>query len=304
MTSSAFPFPTLVADIGGTNVRVALQTEPDAPLGEPVHLKTHDYPGLTEAVEAAIPSLPAKPRSVIACGAGPVEGRSLKLTNAPWRIDGPDVARRLGLGQGLLFNDFEAQALSLPTIPSDGQRQIGPVQFGAKGPQAILGPGTGLGVAALLDAGGRLTPLASEFCHVGFGPETDEEWAIWPHLERAHGRITMESVISGPGLVRVHRARLEAAGLPASSEDGPEIVAAATADRDGEEAKSLELFWRHRGPSRRRRRGRFCSLRRRDAGRRRPAASCSTFSTRSPSDAPSRPKRPSTRSPGASRPGS
>ena len=244
MTEFSFPFPAMVADIGGTNVRFAMQAEPDAPLGEAIHLKTWDYPGLTEAAEAAIAQLPAKPRTLIACGAGPVEGRALKLTNAPWRIEGPDVARRLGLGQGLLLNDFEAQALSLPTISEEGARRIGPLAFGASGPQAILGPGTGLGVGALIEAAGRHTPLASELCHIGFGPESDEEAAIWPHLERAHGRITTESVISGPGLVRVHRARLAAFGLPASSEDGPEIVAAAFADRAGEEAKSLGLFWR------------------------------------------------------------
>ena len=58
-----------------------------------------------------------RPRSMIACGAGPVAGRTLKLTNAPWVMDGPETARRAGLAQGLLLNDFEAQALMLPAIP-------------------------------------------------------------------------------------------------------------------------------------------------------------------------------------------
>jgi glucokinase len=95
--------------------------------------------------------------------------------------------------------------------------------------------------------GGRHTPIASEACHIGFGPATDEEWAIWPHLERAHGRITTESVISGPGLARVHRARLTAEGLTPTQADTPEIVAAALANRQGDEAKSLRLFWRIAG---------------------------------------------------------
>ena len=244
MADSVFPFPALVADIGGTNVRFAVQADPKGSLSEAVHLKTWDYPNLAEAIEAAIPKLPVKPRSVIACGAGPVEGRELKLTNAPWRINGPDVAKRIGLGQGLLLNDFEAQALSLPIIDEEGARLIGPLKFGAPGLEVILGPGTGLGVAALNEIDGRHTPFASEFCHISYGPESDEEWAIWPHLERAHGRITMESVISGPGLIRVHRARLAAYGLPASDEDGPAITAAALANRSGEEAKSMQLYWR------------------------------------------------------------
>ena len=84
------PFPVVVVDVGGTNARFALQPAPDAPLGEAVHLKTHDYPGLVEAAEAAVASHGQRPRSLLVCGAGPVDGRRLKLTNAPWMIDGPD----------------------------------------------------------------------------------------------------------------------------------------------------------------------------------------------------------------------
>ena len=244
MGDFGFPFPVLVCDVGGTNVRLALQTEPNARLGDVVHLKTWDYPGLVEAIEAAILKIKARPRSVIACGAGPVVGRTLKLTNAPWVMDGADIARRLSLGQGLLLNDFEAQALSLPTIPELWSRRIGPLGFGARGPQLILGPGTGLGVGALIEAGGLHTPLSSEACHIDFGPVSEEDWSIWPHLERVHGRITSESVISGPGLLRLHRARLLARGEAAPPLDGPALVAAALANRTGEEAQTLELFWR------------------------------------------------------------
>ncbi len=187
MTEFAFPFPVLVCDTGGTNVRFALAGEPAARLSDIVHLRTDDYPGLPEAVEAAAPKLGARPRSMIVCGAGPVVGRTLKLTNAPWVMDGPETARRAGLGQGLLLNDFEAQALSLPTIPEIWVRHIGPLKFGAEGPQVILGPGTGLGVAALVEAEGRFTPVSSEACHIDFGPISPEDYQIWPHLERAHG---------------------------------------------------------------------------------------------------------------------
>ena len=244
MTEFAFPFPLLVCDTGGTNVRFALATEPGAPLGEIVHLRTDDYPGLAEAIEAAAPKLGSRPRSAIACGAGPVVGRTLKLTNAPWVMDGPDAARRTGLAQGLLLNDFEAQALSLPAVPEVWVRRIGPLAFGAEGPQVILGPGTGLGVAALVEADGRFAAVSSEACHIDFGPLWPEEFAIWPHLERAHGRVTSESVISGVGLARVHRARMMAQGLVDPRLDPPAVTAAAQAEPDGEAATSLRLYWR------------------------------------------------------------
>src|ERR1700719_1102211 len=111
MTNFVFPFPALVCDTGGINVCFGLVKEAEASLDDIVHLRTGDFPGLAEAIEAAVPKLGARPRSVIACGAGPVVGRTLKLTNAPWVMDGPEAARRTGLKQGLLLNDFEAQAL-------------------------------------------------------------------------------------------------------------------------------------------------------------------------------------------------
>jgi glucokinase len=243
MTDFAFPFPALVCDTGGTNVRFALVSEPRGRLSAIVHLQTGDYPGLAEAIEAAISKLGTRPRSIIACGAGPVAGRTLKLTNAPWVMDGPEAARRTGLRQGLLLNDFEAQALSLPTIPDGWERRIGPLNFGPQGPQVILGPGTGLGIAALIEADGRFTPVSSEACHIDFGPVRPEEFEIWPHLERAHGRITSESVISGAGLARVHRARMMAKGAPDPHVEPPAVTRAAAADPKGEEAASLQLYW-------------------------------------------------------------
>jgi glucokinase len=244
MSDFAFPFPVLVCDTGGTNVRFALAKEPGAKLGEVVHLRTGDYPGLPEAIEAAAPRLGPRPRSAIACGAGPVVGRTLKLTNAPWVMDGPETARRAGLEQGLLLNDFEAQALSLPAIPEAWARGIGALGFAGEGPQVILGPGTGLGIAALVEADGRFAAVSSEACHIDFGPVWPEEFAIWPHLERAHGRVTSESVISGVGLARIHRARMIAQGLDDPRAEPAAVTAAALADPESEEAMSLRLYWR------------------------------------------------------------
>jgi glucokinase len=242
MSEIAFPTPVLVCDTGGTNVRFALSS--GAGLGPIVHLITDDYPGLPAAIEAAAPKLGARPGSMIVCGAGPVVARRLKLTNAPWVMDGPETARRAGLKQGLLLNDFEAQALSLPAIKADWTRQIGPRAFDGKGPQVILGPGTGLGIAALVEAEGCYTPVSSEACHIDFGPVTPEEYALWPHLERAHGRITSESVLNGAGLARVHRARMMTLGRPDPHVEPPQVTAEALADPKGEAADSVRLYWR------------------------------------------------------------
>ncbi len=240
-----FPYPVVVCDVGGTNCRVAIQEQPGAPLRGFPHLLTGDFPGLGEAVLAATAGEKVQPRAVIACGAGPVEGRRLKLTNAPWVLDGPQMAAMLGLDNGLLLNDFEAQALSLPAIQPAWVRIIGPDLQTDAGPRAILGPGTGLGIACLVESGGRLVALASEACHIGFAPETEDEAAFWPHLDRAHGRITTESVLSGTGLERLHRARLAAKGAPSSpSVTAADIVTTALSSRDSEAAASVAAYWK------------------------------------------------------------
>ncbi|MGH6934838.1 MAG: glucokinase, partial [Methylocella sp.] len=81
-----FPFPVVLCDIGGTNVRFALAPASGASPEPGPHLKTGDFPGLEEALAAALAGLGRKPRSLIACAAGPVSGRTVKLTNAGWTI--------------------------------------------------------------------------------------------------------------------------------------------------------------------------------------------------------------------------
>ncbi len=239
-----FPFPVAICDVGGTNCRVAVKSRPEVPARVVAHLKTAEFAGLAEAVARATAAETAAPRAVIACGAGPVTGRRLKLTNAPWVIDGPAVAAALNLRQGLLLNDFEAQALSLPALKPDWVLPIGPAAPPDAGPQVILGPGTGLGVACLVSAGGRYAALPSEACHTGFAAETADEAAFWPFLDRAHGRITTESVLSGVGIERLHRARMAARGRPVEPSTPAAVTARALVEPGSDEADTLRAYWR------------------------------------------------------------
>jgi len=228
-----FAYPLLVADIGGTNARFAVVMEPGGPLRPLAHLQTGAYASFVAAAEAALGRAgDLFPRSAILCAAGPCEGRRIKLTNASWVIDGPEIADALSLQQGLLLNDFEAQALALPALPGHGLREL-TEGLAPRGPtRVVLGPGTGLGVAGLTEAAGRFIPLPSEGGHVDFGPVDEAEVAIWAALERVEGRHTAESVLSGPGLARLHRARLAVLGGAHTTDGAPQIVERALAGQD------------------------------------------------------------------------
>lgn len=239
-----FEFPLLVSDVGGTNARFGLVEHREGPLTIIARLRTDDFDSLADAALDATKALKQKPKSLIACGAGPVDGLKLKLTNAKWLIDGNREAVQLGLTSGLLLNDFEAQALTLPAIKPDWLHVIGPEIQPGPGPRLILGPGTGLGIGALIETEGRHVPVSSEACHIDFGPVGAEEEAFWPHLERVFGRVTTESVMNGAGLVRIHKARASALNMPFTSQDGPSITAAALADHGSFEAQTIAAYWR------------------------------------------------------------
>jgi glucokinase len=239
-----FPFPLLVCDIGGTNARFALAREPGAALRPGPRLKTTGFASFEAALAVAVAAFDAKPRSLIVCAAGPVAGRSVKLTNANWSIEGGRVAAELGFSQGLLLNDFEAQALALPSLQPGWTTPIGPPLPSQRGLQLVIGIGTGLGAAALVEVEGRHLALPSEPGHVDFAPVGAEEAAIWPHIDiAAHGRVSAETILSGQGLVRLHRARRAAAGEIAPAFDEIELIAQALAQPDGEEARTLQLIW-------------------------------------------------------------
>jgi glucokinase len=238
-----FSYPIMLCDIGGTNVRVACQQQPGAPLTIVARLQTKDFEGLEHALLPLCSEI--KPKSLLTCGAGIIDGMCLKLTNAPWHMDGRALTRHLGVRHGLLLNDFEAQALSLPVIHPAWTINIGSkIKADPKGVQVILGPGTGLGIGALVLADGRYLALASEACHIGFAPLGAQEEALWPYLERVEGRVTAESVMSGPGLVRVHRANLAMLGLPDEQSSPSELVTVAEHNPQGPAAESVQIFWR------------------------------------------------------------
>ncbi|PTW62515.1 glucokinase [Breoghania corrubedonensis] len=239
----SFSFPVLVADVGGTNARFAMVSDAHANLSKVVTAHTHDHPeGMAKVIaDRVLAQTSLIPRTAVIAMAGPIQGERTKLTNAPWTVDPNELIRELGLDTVVLLNDFEAQALSLLTLEGGDLTQISRGDPLPYAPKVVVGPGTGLGAGALIHAADRWVPIPGEGGHVELGPVSEEEYRIWPHIERLGGRIGAEQVISGDGLVRLSRAVARADGKEPRFSVAAEVVAAARED-DADAKRTLELF--------------------------------------------------------------
>lgn len=242
------PFPALIADIGGTNVRLAILEDPHSTLREFATIGTGSFPDFAAAATSTVlDTTSIMPSSLLIAIAGPLSPGPMKLTNADWVIDPPQIIEALNLKTLITFNDFEALSLSLPALREDQIHKIGGGEGESRQPRLVVGPGTGLGVAALLYMDQHYIPVPGEGGHMSFGPESDRDYAIWPHLERFHGRITGEALLSGNGLARIYRAVCAADGVDGSAcRDG----AAVSAKADGGDplaTEAIDLFLTYLG---------------------------------------------------------
>ncbi len=240
---SVFAHPVLVADIGGTNCRLSLVTRPGAAHEPLARIGTGAFPTPGQALESVLATLPERPRSAVLAVAGPVEGRGAQLTNANWHFDGPALARELGLEQGLLVNDFEALAASLAVLGGDDVETLVPGRPQSLGLRLILGPGTGFGAAAFLRRHDRGVLVPTEAGHIGVGPEDATESKIWPALSAGVPRVTVEHLLSGDGLVRLHRAVAQGSGMREADISAADITMLAL-DGDPAALMTVVCFWR------------------------------------------------------------
>lgn len=196
----------LLADIGGTTTRVA-RAGPD---GRPfdVRVEANDgYGSLEELLGAYLATFGAhKPRAGVLAIAGPVSGDEIQMTNRSWSFSRPALARALGLDALTVLNDFAALAQSVPILGRADLVQVGAGKAAPGCPILVCGPGTGLGTAVLVPrADDGFDVLPGEGGHVRLGAVTADEARVVAHLVRDLGPVSVEHVLSGPGLVRLHR---------------------------------------------------------------------------------------------------
>ena len=218
MTSSV-----LVGDVGATNARFALVSNGNlnaistfevAKFGQfadvlAIFLKEHCSQTQIHQAFLAI--------------AGPVIDERVPLTNSSWVIDAGELQTGFGL-QVRIVNDFEAVALSLPSLTSTDLAQIGGGRPEVGAPMAVLGPGSGLGVACLIDHSERRVVIASEGGHATLAPTGEQEDHIMAHLRERFGHVSAERAISGSGLENVYQAIAALEGLEIPPRNAAEIT--------------------------------------------------------------------------------
>ena len=238
----------VAVDIGGTHARFAIATLGERcaiTLEDPVTLHTEDHASFQTAWEdfraRAGGSLPDKVAIAIA---GPVGGEVIRFTNNPWIIRPALIPEKLGVSAFTLVNDFAAVAHAVACAPDDQFLHLaGPERpLPASGVLSVLGPGTGLGVAWLWrDGKGTVHVQATEGGHVDFAPLDPIEDAILARLRKAHLRVSVERVVSGPAIVEIYHtlAAMEGRAVPQMDDiaiwtaamDGSDSLAAAAMDR-------------------------------------------------------------------------
>jgi glucokinase len=225
----------LAGDIGGTKTLLGLfDAVPARPRSVLVRsFGTLDHADLQTMIAVFLREGGMAPTSIdTACFgvAGPIIGDAADLTNVPWRVDARQVATAFSLRRVTLLNDLEAMAYAVPVLEESEVRVLQKGEALRGGNIALIAAGTGLGEALLHNADGRFMPSPSEAGHADFAARTEREIRLVRDLTARYGRADVEHVVSGRGLVNLHRVTHEQQPcLAAIDLDDPDAPAAMTA---------------------------------------------------------------------------
>jgi glucokinase len=217
----------LVGDIGATNARFALLT--DGILSPIQWFKVADFARFTDVVSAFLSrhSCLSSITGARLAVAGPVEDGRCDLTNCAWIIDRAELTTMFRFSDVHVVNDFQATAFSLPHLGAKDLCELGHGRAMPDAPMAVLGPGTGFGVACLVQCSGGHVVIASEGGHATLTATSRREDAIIDHLRGQFGHVSVERVISGNGLENLYQAIAALDGIEPVWGNAAEITKAA-----------------------------------------------------------------------------
>jgi glucokinase len=212
----------LLGDIGGTTARFAVLT--GDVVGPIDHLPVSQYRSMVDAVAAYLGHYGDRIGAAVLGVAGPIESGRCILVNSQWVIDAVELQAAFGFEPIHLINDFEAVACALPSL---GERDVKAIAGGKplRGESmAVMGPGTGLGMAGVVRRGDRVTVVPTEGGHATLPGVTAREDAVIAHLRDRFDHVSAERALSGPGLENLHEAIAAIDGVAVPGRTAAEIT--------------------------------------------------------------------------------
>lgn len=205
-------YPRLLADIGGTNARFAIEFESGIIKNIEV-LQCKDYETIVDAVKAYLKDKNLEIKHAAFAMANPVTSDYIQMTNNHWAFSISTTRLALKLETLLVLNDFTAQALAITKLKDDELVQVGGSFIEENSPKAVLGPGTGLGVSGLIPSKNGYIALSGEGGHVSFAPFDEIESMIWHYAKNKFGHVSAERLLSGMGLELIYEALAHKEGI-------------------------------------------------------------------------------------------
>jgi glucokinase len=245
MRSQVATHPRLLADIGGTHARFAIQNHQAETLSHLAVYKCAQFETLESCVKQYLAD--QRPQRPVACAMGiatQIMGDWVSMPNNPWAFSTEALRAALAFEQLILINDFTALALSLPDLVGTDLHCIQPGRAAPGSPLALIGPGTGLGVSGLLtNQQGSLVAISGEGGHVTLSADNPLEVAVVEGLKRRFGHASAERALSGQGLINLYQALCAIENRTCDQLQSHDIVARAQLQSDKNCILALNLFF-------------------------------------------------------------
>lgn len=238
----------LIGDLGGTNARFALARRRGSGYEDELALECSEHDSAESAIEEYLQRTGApQPSAICLAVAGPIVGNRVRFLNSNWSLDAGKLNERFPAARIQLVNDFQAVAYAVPLLGPDDIETVGQPQSSLPDrgdfTVGVIGPGTGLGVSALMRVGGKLHALSSEGGHLGFAPETRIQLKVLEQLRERFERVSDERLLSGPGIENIYWALQKIDGQPTIKREAAEIFRRAQENMDELASQSEQVFF-------------------------------------------------------------
>lgn len=238
----------LVADIGGTNARFAVLLDGSLESAFEFHHSVQEYPEFADVIAclkdeiAEVAGLVGSPARVCLAVACPADVEVIKFTNSHWTFTQTQLRDLFNCQQLLLINDFEAVAHGITELGDKDVLQIGGQPPRKDRPIGILGAGTGLGMAALVPTGSDYLILDSEGGHADFAPADEHEIDVFNYLRQIYGRVSLERLLSGKGLINIYLAICHIEGVDQVLTEPSQVVENGVTGGNAQALRALKIF--------------------------------------------------------------